>query len=156
MASDEPASVDLVVFEVHDRRLALPASAVQEIVRAVAIEPLPQAPPIVEGVINARGAILPVVDVRPRFDLPSRPLSPDQQFILAHAGARLVALRVDRVCEFVRVGADAIRTVQQAAPGSRHVAGIASLPDGVIVIQDLAQLLSLDEHATLDAALAER
>lgn len=145
-----------MVFEVGDRRLALPASGIGEIVRAVAVTPLPLAPPVVEGVVNVRGTVLPVVDVRPRFGLPPRELSPDQHFILAHAGPRLVALRVDRVRELIQVDPEAIRQADEAAPGSRHVAGIASLPDGVIVIQDLDQLLSLDEHATLNAALAER
>jgi purine-binding chemotaxis protein CheW len=145
-----------VVFEVGDRRLALPASGIREIVRAVAVAPLPQAPPVVEGVVNVRGTILPVIDVRPRFGMPPRELNPDQHFILAYAGPRLVALRVDRVSELIRADPAAVRSADEAAPGSRHVAGVAALPDGVIVIQDLEQLLSLDEHATLAAALAER
>jgi purine-binding chemotaxis protein CheW len=147
--------IDLVVFEIGDRRLALPVSGIREIVRAVAVAPLPQAPPVVEGVVNVRGTVLPVVNVRPRFGLPPRGLSPDQHFILALAGPRLVALRVDRVSELVQADPQAIRPAHEAAPGSRHVAGVASLPDGVIVIQDLDQLLSLDEHASLDVALAE-
>jgi purine-binding chemotaxis protein CheW len=150
-----PDQVHLVLFETAGRRLALPASAVQEIVRAAAISPLPRAPEIVEGVINVRGTVLPVVDIRARFGLPASTLSPDQYFILAHTRTRVVVLRVDQVVGLIQVGHDAVLPPETVAPGSRHIAGIARLSDGVVVIQDLDQFLSLDEATRLEAAIQE-
>ena len=147
--------VDLVLFEVGQRRLALPALIVQEIVRAAAINPLPEAPTIVEGVVNLRGTVLPVVDIRSRFDLPAVALSPDQHFLVARTDRRILVLRVDQVIGLVQVHRDAILASEAVTPGSRHVAGIARLIDGVVIIQDLDQFLSLDEAAELDAALQE-
>lgn len=147
------ASINLVLFDVSQRRIALPASVVQEVIRAVAISPLPTAPEIVEGVINFRGTVLPVIDVRPRFGFPPSPLTPDQHFIVARAGRRIVAMRVDHVVGLEQVGADEIQSADQVATGSRHVAGIARLADGAVVIQDLEHFLSLDEAAALDTAL---
>jgi hypothetical protein len=59
--------LDIVVFEVGGQVYALPALDVHELIRAVAIVPLPRAPAIVEGIINLRGKIVPVLDIRSRF-----------------------------------------------------------------------------------------
>lgn len=151
--STSELELDLVLFETSQRRLALLASVVQEVVRAVAVSPLPQAPDIIEGVINLRGTAVPVIDIRPRFQFPASLLTPEQHLIVARAGSRVVALRVDHVIGLVQVPAAAVQAPEQVVPGNRHIAGIARLADGVVVIQDLAQFLSLEEASTLDAAL---
>jgi purine-binding chemotaxis protein CheW len=147
----------VLVFEIADRRLALPAATLREVVRAVAIAALPKAPAIVEGVINLRGTLVPVLDLRRRFELSPLPLAPDQHFIITQSGPRLVALRVDRALDVVAVDENAIATAASVAPGAEHVAGIVRLPDGLLVIHDLERFLSGDEARQLDAAVtAER
>lgn len=124
-------------------------------VRAVAIAALPKAPPIVEGIINFRGTLVPVLDIRQRFGLGPIPLAPEQHLILAQAGHRLVAMRVDRALDLVVVDQDAIRTAAQVAPGAEYVAGIAKLADGLLVIHDLESFLSIDEAGQVDAAVVD-
>ncbi|MBI1966648.1 MAG: purine-binding chemotaxis protein CheW [Gemmatimonadetes bacterium] len=147
--------VPLLTFEVARRQFALPAQVLREVVRAVAIAPLPKAPPIVEGVINVRGTVVPVLDIRHRFGLPPVPLAPQQHLLIAHAGPRLVALRVDRAQDLVSVPEDAIASAARIVPRAQYVAGIATLPDGLLVIHDLARFLALDEAEQVDAALAD-
>lgn len=149
-----PEQLSLLVFRLGSGRFGLRAEVVQEVVRAVAVAPLPKAPPVVEGVIDVRGRIVPVLDIRARFGVAPRPLDPDQHFILAFAGARLVALRVDRATELRSVGTDAVEVPGQSTPGVEYAAGIARLPDGLVVIHDLDAFLSLEEAAVLDAATA--
>ena len=146
--------VPLLVFRLDAERFAIRGACVREVVRAVAVTPLPDAPQVVEGVINYRGHAAPVLDVRARFGLPERPLDPIQHFILAHAGPRLVALRVDRALDVVEVPADAIESGAKVAPGSRHTEGVARLPDGLLVIHDLEGFLSLDEGILLDGSMS--
>jgi purine-binding chemotaxis protein CheW len=67
----------------------------------VAVAPLPRAPPIVEGVINVRGTLVPVLDIRLRFGMSPHPPTLDQHLIIATSGAHVVALRVDRALELV-------------------------------------------------------
>lgn len=134
--------------------LALVASAVTEVVRAVAVTELPKAPAIVEGVINVRGRIVPVLDIRQRFGLAPRPLDPEQHFIIAETGPRRVALRVDRALDVLSVETGAIDSAALVAPGAEYVAGIARLRDGLLVIHDLERFLALDEASALDTALA--
>jgi purine-binding chemotaxis protein CheW len=144
---------DLLAFALGEHRLALIASAVVEVARVVATEPLPGAPAIVEGAINVRGTLVPVLDIRARFGLPAAEISLDQHLIIAQAGPRRVALRVDRALELVRVDEDAIEPSEEVVPGARYVGGVAKLSDGVLVFHDLERFLALDEGAALDAAL---
>lgn len=153
--SGSEGTLSLLIFLLGSARFGLKTGDVQEIVRAVAIAPLPKAPAIVEGVINIRGRIVPVLDIRSRFGLAPKPLHPDQHFIIAQGGARLVALRVDRAAELLSVSADAIELPGQSTPGVEYVAGIARLPDGLVVIHDLDAFLSLDEGWAVDAAMAD-
>lgn len=145
---------DLLTFALGGHRFALPASAVVEALRVVAAAPLPSAPPIVEGVINVRGALVPVLDVRARFGLPPAEVDPDQHLIVARAGARPVALRVDRALDLITVAENEIEPVEHVSPGTALVAGLARLPDGVLVIHDPDRFLALDEAARLEAAVA--
>jgi len=142
----------VLAFEVAGRRLGLPAQLLREVVRAVAIAALPKAPPIVEGVINMRGTLVPVLDIRQRFGLPPTPVALEQHLLIAQAGGRLVALRVDRALELVGVDETTIESASAVAPGAEYVAGIATLADGLLVIHDLERFLSLDEARQVDAA----
>jgi len=150
----EQTAMPLVVFTLGPHRFGVPARAVREVTRAVAITALPRAPAIVEGAINYRGSVTPVLDLRQRFGLPSQALHPDQHFIVAQAGHRLLALRVDRATDLVTVKTDAIEPAD-VVPGAGYVAGIARLPDGLLVIHDLPAVLALDEAEQLDRALRE-
>lgn len=143
----------LLVFELGAERFAVRAGVVREVVRAVAISSLPGAPAVVEGVINFRARIVPVVDPRRRFNLPEVPLHSDQHFIVAAAGARLVAVRVDQATELVSVATQAIEQAASVVPAGPYVAGVARLPDGLLVIHDLERFLSIDEALEVDAAL---
>lgn len=141
----------LLVFDLFHHRFAVRATAVREIIRAVAIAPLPGAPKVVEGVINYRGNVTPVLDIRSRFGLSSAPVRPEQHLIVAEAGPRRVALRVDRARDLLSVSDDAIEAADRVAPGSR--ASVARLPDGLVVIHDLAGFLSVEEGDGVDGAL---
>ena len=67
------ALIDVLLLEVDGRRIGLPASLVVEVLPSAAVEPLPDAPPAVEGVLNVRGEVLPVISMRHRLGMPPRP-----------------------------------------------------------------------------------
>jgi purine-binding chemotaxis protein CheW len=134
--------------------LALPALAVREIVRAVAITPLPGAPAILEGALNVRGELVPVIDVRGRLGLPARALDPDQFIVLLRAGSRTLAVRVDDVDDLVEADASSIARTENLSPALRGLAGLSARPDGVLVIHDPASFVSQAESEAVDAAMA--
>jgi purine-binding chemotaxis protein CheW len=140
----------ILVFALGSQRYALWGSDVRELLRAVAVAPLPRAPRIVEGVIDLRGRVVPVLDIRGRFGLPAKPIEPSDHLIVAAVGPRLVVIRVDRALDLVTVeGAELA-----PATGGSYVAGVARLPDGLAVIHDLRTFLEASETVALDQALS--
>jgi purine-binding chemotaxis protein CheW len=149
------SSLEVLVFEVGGQRYGLPAADVRELTRAATLTPLPRAPRIVEGVINLRGTIVPILDIRARFGLPPKPMEYTDHFVVAQAGARLAALRIDRAIELIRVDAADVAEAQTAVPGVEYVTWVAKLPHCLVLIHDLRTFLSRAESAELDQALPE-
>ena len=146
-------SNQLVVFTLDNQRYALHLSAVERVVSAAAITPLPKAPDIILGVINVYGRIVPVADIRRRFGLPAREMSLRDQFVIAHTVRRPVILVVDRVEGIVAYSpADVIRA-DLILSTMRHIDGVLKLKDGMALIHDLDRFLSLEEERSLDEAM---
>jgi purine-binding chemotaxis protein CheW len=147
--------MQIVVFSLDEPRYALDMSAVERVVRAVEITPLPKAPEIVLGVINMQGQIVPVVDVRKRFRLPEREMDLYDRFIIARTSRRLVALLADDVVGVQRLGNRKIATAEHDLPFAEYIKGVVEVGEDLILIYDLDQFLSLDEEQKLDKALSE-
>lgn len=145
--------VNLLVFRVGNARYALHAEGVREVVRAVAITPLPHGPRIVEGIIDVRGTVTPVLNLRRRLGAPDIPLSVDEHFVIAEAGARLVAFRADPGTELSIAPDHALQEIQAVVRGTTQVSGVATLSDGVVLVHDLAAFLSSAEADELETAL---
>ena len=146
----------VLVFNLEEQRFALPASDVVELVRAARLTALPRAPAIVEGVLNVRGVLVPVLDLRRRFGLAPAPLHPDDHLVLARAGSRNVALRVTRAESLEPVHPGELDAAPLDWPGVGLVAGVLKRADGTLVVHDLSAFLSQAESDSLDAALAEQ
>jgi purine-binding chemotaxis protein CheW len=155
---DQPAAASttrtLLQFEAGGGRFGLWIGVVRETIRAVAISPLPDAPPAVLGVINLRGRVIPVVDLRERFHLPMKPVEISDHMIIASAGARVFAFQVDRAVGLVEVMEQDIETARGVTAASAFLDCIVAMPDGLILIHDPALFLSLAEGSSLDAAMA--
>lgn len=149
-ADDE---LDVLLFELQRESFALPLASVLEVLRAVAIRRLPNAPPIVEGIIDVRGELVPVVDVRARFQLPAKPIALSDHFLVAEAGSRRVALRVDRALGISRIRPVRLERATNLPRGVTHVSGFASAPDGLLLFNDLRAFLSEAEAQSLERAL---
>lgn len=146
---------EVLVFEVGGQRYALPAADVRELLRAAAVRPLPGAPAIVEGILNVRGGLVPVLDLRARFRLPPRALRPTDHFIVAEVDGRRLALRVDRALELVVLDEADVEEARSLVPGVEYVSWVARRPEDVVLIHDLRTFLSQTETAALDQALAQ-
>jgi len=146
-------SVQLVVFRLDEQRYALSLAAVERIVRAVEVTLLPNAPPIVLGAIDVEGHVLPVLDVRRRFGLRRREISPADQFLVARTAPRTVVLVVDEAQGVIERLQDEIIGSSQIAPGLEQFQGVVRLDDGLVLIHDLEKFFSLDEARALDDAI---
>ena len=104
--------VQLAAFRVGNEEYVVDIMRVREIIRPVPITPVRKGPRFVEGVINLRGAVVPVIDLRRRFDLPAEE-HPQRKIVIAQVEGRTIGFVVDGVTEVVRVPRSAIRP----APG---------------------------------------
>lgn len=143
----------LVIFTLGDQRYALPLTAVDRVVRMVAITPLPNAPNIILGVVNFQGQVIPVINVRRRFFLPARELALTDQLLVAHTARRSVALIADTVLDVIACAEQSLIATENILPKLEHVEGVLKLSDGLILIHDLDKFLSLEEESSLDHAL---
>ena len=147
----------ILSFQLAGESYGLNARDVQAVAQAVAVVPLSGAPGLVEGVIDVHGTVTPVLDVRRRFGHPTVDVDPSHHFILARAGNRDVAFHVDHATELVSVAPEAITAGDGVMPGGGELmAGVARLPDGLVVIHDLHGFLSDADAAALDEALAQK
>jgi len=143
---------ELFVFGLDHLRIGLHVAAVQRVVCAVEITPLPGAPAIVLGVIDVSGVVMPVVNLRQRLALPDRRLSLEDRFIIVRTARRTLVIIADSVEGVAEYAASQITDPSSLLPGVQQIAGIASSDDGIIFVQDLDQFLSLDEAAALAQA----
>lgn len=148
--------VGVIVFELAGQRYGLPLRDVDEVLRAVSTVHLPKAPRIVEGVVDLRGVIVPVMDIRSRFGLPTKRVDPADQLVVGRTPDRIVAIRVDRVIGLVQVDPRDIEDASKVTPHAEYVMGIAKLADGLVLIHDLRTFLSRAESEALADLLSEQ
>jgi len=143
----------LVIFTLADQRYAIPLRTVDKVVRMVAITLLPHAPDFILGVINFKGQVIPVINIRRRFFLPERKVAISDQLVIAHTARRPVALVVDAVLDVIASAEQDWIAPESILPNVEYVDGVIKLTDGLIFIHDLNKFLSLDEESFLDQAL---
>jgi purine-binding chemotaxis protein CheW len=129
---------DVLIFEAGGRRFGL-AAALREIARAVAITPLPGGPASVAGVINVRGNMVPVIDVRRALGLAPGAVALSDHLVILHVDGAPLALRVDRALEL------------HAGAAGRLV----RLDDGLVPVLEPRDFLNADEWAALRAWLGQ-
>lgn len=149
-----PEPLALVVFRLGGGRYAIPLTAARRIFQAVAVTRLPDAPAVVEGVVSVHGELTPVFDLRRRFGLPERDMRPEDHLVLADADGRMALLHVDAVEAVAAVEREALTDPEQVVHGSTSLSGVARLPDGLVLIHDLARFLTQAESERLDQAIS--
>lgn len=144
----------ILLFTMGEPRYALNLSVVERVVQAVEIMPLPKAPPLVLGVINVQGQIIPVVDIRECFGMAAREITLSDQFILARTSKRRVAVVADAVSGIHELTDGQLVPADEVLPGAEFIRGVAKLDDALVLICDLDQILTLEAERVLDATLA--
>jgi purine-binding chemotaxis protein CheW len=144
--------LSFLVFAV-ERLYALDIELVERVLRAVEIRPVPSGPEILAGLVNVRGSVLPVVDLRMRFELSRRKPRLDDCLILVKTPMRRLALLVESIDGIISRTPEEIASVDAVAPRTRYFAGVAKLDGEILLIQDLARLLSLEEENAVDESM---
>lgn len=143
----------IVVFELASEHFGVAIAAVESIIKMQEITKMPRSPRFVEGVTNLRGKVLPVVDLRKRFGLPSQEVSKDSRIVVVAIAGSEVGMVVDAVSEVLTVPADAVEPAPAIATtvDSSFITGIAKLDGRLVILLDLAEILTETEQGELAA-----
>jgi purine-binding chemotaxis protein CheW len=161
IAADE--TLQLVTFQVGTEEYGLEINSITEIVRPHRITPLPRMPEFIEGVINLRGTIIPIVDLRKRFALATIHDNPRKMRMMitrgavngaAGTGRKPLGLVVDGVNEVLHVPKKDIEPAPEAATGASadFITGMGKVADRLIILLDITRILSQQERAALAEA----
>lgn len=143
-----------VTCRIAHEEFAMDVLSVQEINRMVEVTRVPKAPFFVEGVINLRGRIIPVLDLRRRFGLPPTDQTDNSRIMVVLVRQRMVGLIVDEVVEVLRIPKSTIELPPSvgSSAGAEFTQGVGRIDDRLLIVLDLNRLLLPNEHAAMDVA----
>ena len=150
--------LQLVTFVVADEEFAIPILTVQEINRMMEITRVPESPDCVDGVINLRGRIIPVIDLRKRFGLGASERSNDSRIVVVEVNEGVIGFTVDRVNEVLRVSADIVDPPPPMVcnhDGADYVQGVGKLDDRLLLMLDVNRLFNADEMSRIQETVQE-
>jgi len=143
--------VQLACFRVGAELYALDIMRIKEIIRPQKLTPVPKAPSFIEGVINLRGVVIPVADMRKRFDQPIDTDSRKNRIVICLLAGKYIGLLVDEVTEVKRFGRKEIAPSPQFIHGAQadYFLGVARRDNELIMLIDLGKVLSSEEKIEL-------
>lgn len=152
----EKEILQLVTFRLGKEEFSLDILMVQEIIRHMELTRVPRAPDFVEGVINLRGRVIPVLDLRKRFGLPEGEKTHETRIIVVDVDDRTVGLKVDAVSEVLRISADTVEPPPQLVTNieSDYIKGVGKLDGRLLILLDVAKILTRSEKDALGNVVA--
>ncbi len=143
--------VQLVTFRVGGEEFGLDVFSVHEILNYQQPTPMPRAPEFVEGVLDVRGTLVPIVDLRRRFETPEVVYGNDTRIVLVDFNDERLGLVVDSVTEVLRAPETAVSPPPAYIRGlaAEFVRGIVRVGERLVVLMDLDRILSSDERIAL-------
>ncbi len=137
-------SVQVATFHVGSEEYGVDISQIQEIIRMVGITHVPRTPDFMEGVINLRGQLIPIVDLRTRFGMARIEPTKATRIIVTDVGTKRVGIIVDSASEVVRIPIESIEEPPEmiAGVGSDYLQGVGKVGERLIILLDLTTVVS--------------
>ncbi|MGB9813171.1 MAG: chemotaxis protein CheW [Thermovenabulum sp.] len=132
-----------VIFRLGDEEYGINILQVKTIEKVLPITRIPRAPYYVKGVINLRGEIIPVIDLKKKFNLPERELTPDARIIIVSVSDVTIGMIVDSATEVIQLPQEAVEPANSVNVGinSDFIEGVGKLEDRLLIILNLEKLL---------------
>ncbi len=147
-------SMHVVIFQLGEQRYAIPVAEIAQLIEMVAITPIPNAPGIVVGVINVRGKVVPIIDLRQRLGLSTLDYGLHTPIVLLDLESLMLGIVVDKVLQVQEISSDMWETPPQIMPKhmatrTKFIVGVAKLEDYLLVILNINALLTEPEKEFL-------
>jgi purine-binding chemotaxis protein CheW len=146
-ARTEGQGMQMISFNVGEQEYGVDIHSVKEVIRQGEITPLPRAPSFLKGVINLRGDVIPIIDLRERFALEAGSYSEASRVIVVEIGEKSVGMVVDSVSHVIRVPEDHIEAAPTWLGGTsgEYVRGVARVEKRLVVLLNIDAILTTDE-----------
>lgn len=138
------AEEQMVVFKLGDEEYAVPISEVREIIRYSGVTKIPNAPRYMEGILNLRGSVLPVINLAGRFNQTSV-WGEETKVIIIESGAHYLGIIVDEVTEVLSIPAGQIEAPPSIITHNAAIRGIGKLEGRLLILLNLQELFSQEE-----------
>ncbi len=149
------ASGEYLTFTLGAEEYGIDILKVQEIRGYDAVTKIANAPPFIKGVINLRGVIVPIVDLRIKFNLGSETYDQFTVVIILNIGKRVMGIVVDGVSDVIQLSSDNLRPSPEfgSVLDTRYILGLGTVEDRMIIVVDIERLMSSQEMALMDASV---
>ncbi|WP_051202457.1 chemotaxis protein CheW [Desulfovibrio aminophilus] len=160
ISSTTESLLQLVTFKVAEEEYGVDILSVQEIIRHTGITKVPSAPVFVEGILNLRGKVIPIVDMRKRFGLVSKEPDPQTRIVVFALESGVIGCLVDSVSEVLRLPSSMVEAAPAVVSGvdSKYIRGVGRLGserDGrLLILLDSGQMLTVEEMDALHGQAA--
>ncbi|MDQ2865298.1 MAG: chemotaxis protein CheW [Candidatus Eremiobacteraeota bacterium] len=143
--------VQVVSFQLGTEEYGVDIAQVQEIIRMVQITHVPRAPRFMDGVINLRGQLIPIVDLRTRFGMDRIGVTKSTRIVVTEIGSKRVGIVVDSVSEVNNIPIENVEEAPEmiAGVGTEYIQGVGKIDERLIVMLDLTMVMSGDEKHQL-------
>ena len=147
--------LQLVSFFIGNEEFGVDILYVQEINRMSQVTKVPNSPEFVNGVINLRGRVIPVIDLRLKFGMPKKEPDKNTRIIVIEVSGKTVGFIVDSVNEVLRISKDVTEPPPELAMGvnSEYIKAVGKLEDRLLILIDLEKILSKEEDVQLETVL---
>lgn len=137
-------------------RYAIEVTRVREILARFDVSPLPRTPDYIDGIISLRGEIIPVVDLRIRFELPARPVDEETRVVIVELPDSLVGIKVDQVFEVLKLDESAVEPPPPLVAGLKadYLDGVCEVQGRLVTILRLEAILSTTERIQVAQEIA--
>lgn len=148
-------SVQLVVFTLGEQEYGIDVSAVNGILRAkkFKIQAIPGTAKVIEGMINLRGQVNYIFNLRTKFGLAKLEMSDESKFIMLNSSHSTIGCIVDEVTDIIKLDDEDVQETPGFVNGvnANYITGIGKIDERMIIILDAEKILSVEEYASLDS-----
>lgn len=146
--------IQVVSFHVESEEYGVDIAQVQEIIRMVEVTHVPRAPHFMEGVINLRGQLIPIIDLRTRFGMPRADHTKSTRIVVTEIGSKKVGIVVDSVSEVLHIPIENVEEAPDmiAGVGTEYIQGVGKVNERLIILLDLTMVITGEEKSQLETA----
>jgi purine-binding chemotaxis protein CheW len=148
------AGTQYVVFSINQQIFGIELFKIKEVLSYRKVTPLPQAEEFVKGIINLRGAVIPVFDLREKFNLPAKEYTSFHVIIVVEIAGRIMGVIVDEILDVLEILPEEFQTTGNLPSNLQreYLKGVGKKQDEMIILLDIDRLLSPEELELVDAA----